>query len=812
MKFTIGWLKDHLDTDADLATIADKLTMLGLEVEGIEDPAAKLADFSVARVVSAEQHPNADKLRLCQVEALVGGELETLQVVCGAPNAREGLVGIFAPEGSTIPANGMVLKPTEIRGVKSNGMLCSERELELSDEHDGIIELDVDFEVGTPAAEALGLNDPVIEIAITPNRPDCLGVRGIARDLAAAGLGTLKPEATPDIKGKGASPVGIFLDFDAETADACPIFAGRLIKGVANGPSPLWMQKRLTAIGLRPINALVDITNYLTYDLNRPLHVYDAAKLSGDIGARLGRGGESLEALDGKTYEIDTDMCVIADGARVLGLGGVMGGEASGSTESTTDVFVESAYFDPYRTARTGRRTGIVSDARYRFERGIDPASAAHGLDIATQMIMDICGGEPSKPVVAGTVPEAAAPISFDPKEVRRLTGVDLSPTHAAMHLQALGFRTEAKLGDTYLVHAPSWRPDVHGAADLVEEVVRVHGLDEVVSTPLPRAHGVSEPVLSLVQQRGRIARRVLATRGLLEAVTWSFVSEKEAALFGGGDQADLLTLENPLTVDQVQMRPTLISGLLGALGRNVARGYGDLALFEIGQIFLGDGPEDQKTAIATVRQGTARPQGRGRHWQGAVGAVSAYDVKEDAMAVLAALGAPVDSLQIVAEPPDWLHPGRGARIQLGPKTVLGVFGELHPRLLDELDLKGPIVAMELYPEAIPAPKAKATKAKPPLELSDLQPVRRDFAFIVGSEIAAGDLIRAAKGAEKKLVGDVKVFDRFEGSDLGDGEVSLAIEVTLLPKEKTLTDEDLEAASARIVAAVEKATGGRLRG
>lgn len=812
MKFTLSWLKEHLETQASLDEIVERLTMLGLEVEGVDDPARKLAAFSVARIVEAVPHPDADKLRLCKVEAVVDGKNQILQVVCGAPNARSGLTGIFAPPGSTIPVNGMVLKPTKIRGVESNGMMCSERELELSNEHEGIIELGGEWKVGTPASEALGRNDPVIEIAITPNRPDCLGVYGIARDLAAAGLGRLRDGSVAPVEGDFESPVGIRLEFAPGTENACPVFAGRLVKGVVNGPSPLWLQQRLKAVGLRPINALVDITNYISFDRGRPLHVYDAAKLAGDIRARLGRKGEKLLALDGKEYDIAPEYCVIADEAQVLGLGGVMGGEASGSSEATRDVFIESAWFDPVRTARTGRATGIVSDARYRFERGVDPAFVVAGLELATRMVMELCGGTPSKVVVAGREPVTRKAVEFDPARVEKLTGLVLPAAETAEILTRLGFALTGKPGGLFEVAVPSWRPDIDGAADLVEEVVRVHGLSEVKSVPLPRVHAVAKPVLTPAQRRERLARRVLAARGFVEAVTWSFVPERHAAQFGGGNAVPDLRLANPISADMSHMRPSLLAGLIAAAGRNMARGHADVALFEVGSQFESDAPEGQVLAASGIRRGTARPQGAGRHWQGRSGSVEAMDAKEDAAALLAMLGAPVANLQVSADAPAWYHPGRSGVFRLGPKTVIGYFGELHPRVLHEMDVAGPLVAFEIFPNAIPDPKKKATRAKPPLELSDLQPVRRDFAFVVDEKVTADQLLRAARGAEKKLIADVSLFDVFEGGSLADGEKSLAIEVTLQPQERTLTDEEIEAVSKKIVAAVEKATGGALRG
>lgn len=808
MKFTLSWLKDHLDTTASLEEITSKLTMIGLEVEDVYNPAEALSIFRVAKILEAEKHPDADKLKLCKVEAQIDGELKVLQVVCGAPNARTGLLGVFAPPGATIPSNGMVLKPTKIRGIESNGMMCSESELELSEDHDGIIEIAEGVAVGTPAVDALNLNDPVIEIAITPNRPDCLGVYGVARDLAAAGLGTLKTPSQPSIQEGFESSIKIELDFAGEETVLCPHFSGRLIKGVKNGTSPAWMQSRLRAIGLRPINTLVDITNYVTFDRGRPLHVYDAAKVSGNIVARMGKG-ETFEALDGKEYKAENSMCVIADSANVLGFGGIMGGQASGSTEETTDVFVESAYFDPYKTAATGRKTGINSDARFRFERGIDPASVEEGCDIGTALILELCGGQGSTREVAGELAWQPLTISFDPQRVTRLTGVALENSEITTILTNLGFGVTPE-GERLSVAVPSWRPDVFGEADLVEEVVRIHGLHEVVSTPLKKNHAVADPVLNIGQQRQRNAKRALAARGMLEAVSWSFVSKAEADLFGGGQPE--LALANPISVEMSDMRPSLLPGLIAATGRNISRGYGDVAVFEAGQTYQGEKPEEQRRMASGLRQGTNRPFATGRHWQGAAGKVDVFDAKADVEAVLATLGVSTANLQCVAEAPAWYHPGRSGVLRMGPKNIIAYFGEVHPRVLDQMDVAGPIVAFEIFLDAIPKPKAKATKNKPAMDSTDLQPVQRDFAFIVGKSVSADKLLQAAKRSDSKLISGVSLFDVFEGGSLGADEKSLAIEVTLQPRAKTLTDEELEAVSSKIVAAVTKVTGGTLRG
>ena len=804
MKFTLSWLKEHLDTRASVAEIADTLTRIGLEVEEVFDPATALAPFTVAKVLKAEKHPNADKLQICQVDT--GTEL--LQVVCGAPNARAGLKGVFAPVGSYVPGIDLTLTKAKIRGVELNGMLLSERELELSDEHTGIIELSPDAKVGTAAAKALGLDDAVIEIAITPNRPDCLGVRGVARDLAAAGLGKLKADPLKQVKGTFPNPIPIKLDFNKETASACPVFAGRVIKGVKNGPSPEWLQRRLKAIGLRPINALVDITNYISYDRGRPLHVYDADKLKGAIRARLGRKGETFKALDGKTYEVDEDMCVIADDSGVLGLGGVIGGEETGSTDATSNVFIESAYFDPKRTARTGRKLNIQSDARFRFERGVDPAFVVPGLELASALVLDICGGEASKMEIAGKPPKPNAPFAFDPKLVKRLSGLDLKGGEIKKLLNALGI--ELKGAPPKLKAAPpSWRPDISVPVDLVEEVVRLVGVDRVQATPMPREAGVARPVLTEMQSRTRRVRRVLAARGLVEAVTWSFIPPDQARLFGGG--AAELTLSNPISTELAQMRPGLLPGLVTAVQRNRDRGFADGALFELGQAYRGPNPEDQFVAAAGVRFGRSALAGSGRDWSVEAPPADVFAAKADAVAALAAIGIDQSSLSVTREAPAWFHPGRSGALKLGPKVTLGVFGELHPDVLTKLGVDAPLAGFELYLDAIPAAKRKSL-TKPALDASDLQAVKRDFAFLLDADVAAAEVLRAAQGADRALITNVGVFDVFTGQGVPQGKKSLAIEVTLQPREKTLTDAEIESVAAKIVAAVTKATGGELRG
>jgi phenylalanyl-tRNA synthetase beta chain len=805
MKFTLSWLKDHLETEAPLDRIVERLTMIGLEVEGVEDASARLAGFSVAYVISAVPHPNADKLRLCMVDTGAG---DPVQVVCGAPNARTGMKSVFSPPGTYIPGKKITLGVGTIRGVESRGMLCSAAELELSEDHDGIIDLPADAPVGVSYASYLGLDDPVIEINLTPNRPDCASVLGIARDLAAAGLGRLKTAAPAPVAGTFPCPTPVTLDLADKTA-WCPAFALRLVRGVKNGPSPEWMRRRLTAIGLRPINALVDVTNYVTFDRGRPLHVFDAAKVKGGLVVRPGRAGESVLALDQRTYALDETVCVIADGNGVESIAGIMGGEHSGCDASTTDVLIESALWDPANIAATGRKLGINTDARYRFERGVDPAFCVPGVELATALVMELCGGAPSDIVLAGAVPTETLVVDFPVSEVSRLSGIALSADEIEGILTRLGFAVTRTTPERWSVKTPTWRPDVHGKADLVEEVVRVVGLDRVAPTPLPRGGTVMGPVLTLAQKRTRAAKRTLAARGLMEAVTWSFVDKAAATAFGGG--ADAMDLLNPISVELSTMRPSLLPALARAAQRNADRGAIDVALFEVGQIFHGPEPGEQTIAASGARRGLAGVSGAGRHWSGKASPADAFDAKADALAVLAAAGAAIDAVQVTRDAPAWFHPGRSGTLRLGP-IVLGHFGELHPRTLEALDVAGPIAAFEVIMDKIPVPKAKPTRSKGALAVADLQPVKRDFAFLVGSGVAAGDLVKAAKGADKALISKVSVFDVYEGPGVAAGSKSVAIEVTLQPKDKTLTDAEIDALGAKIVAQVGKATGGSLRG
>ncbi len=804
MKFTLSWLKDHLETDASLDEIVERLTAIGLEVEHVDDKSA-LKPFVIARVLTAKKHPDADKLQVLTVD--IGNGKEPVQVVCGAPNARAGLVGAFAAPGTYVPGIDVTLSVGRIRGVESHGMMCSERELQLSDEHTGIIDLPDDAPVGSSFAAWAKLDDPVIEINLTPNRPDATGVYGIARDLAASGLGRLRTQPVEPIEGEGECPVRVTI----EAPDLCPGFALRLVRGVRNGPSPKWLQQRLLAIGLRPINALVDITNYLTFDRGRPLHVFDAGKVAGNLSVRRARDGEEVLALDGRTYRLTSGMCVIADEKGVESIAGVMGGEHSGSDEGTTDVLIESALWDPINIARTGRSLGIITDARYRFERGVDPEFMVPGLDLATRMVLDLCGGTPSRRHVVGYAGYKPKVIAFPFSEVKRLTGLDVPAATSLNILARLGFETAGKADDAVVdVAVPSWRPDVEGKADLVEEVMRIHGVDEIAPLPLASHDAVNGKILTTLQVRTRTAKRALAVRGMMEALTWSFIPARHAELFGGGKPE--LKLANPIAADMSDMRPSLLPGLIAAAQRNADRGFPDVALFEVSGIYEGDTPEAQRRVAAGIRRGTAGLSGPGRHWDGNAEAVGVFDAKADAIAALEACGTPVDRLQFEAGAPDWYHPGRSGLIKLGPRLVLGHFGEFHPKILEALDASGPLCGFEVYIDAVPEPRAKATRTKPRLELSPFQAVKRDFAFVVDRTVEAGALMRAALAADRKLIAAVNLFDVFEGAALGPDRKSVAIEVAIQPTERTLTDEDFDALAKKIVENVAKQTGGVLRG
>jgi phenylalanyl-tRNA synthetase beta chain len=804
MKFSLSWLKQYLTTEATAAEIAAKLNAIGLEVEGVEDPAEKLKGFRVARVLAADRHPNADKLQVLTVDA---GDGQPLQVVCGAPNARAGLVGVLGLPGALVPANGMALRVAAVRGVESNGMMCSTRELELGDDHDGIIELPADAPVGTAFADYRG-SDPVFDVAITPNRPDCMGVYGIARDLAAAGLGTLQAMSEVDQPGSYPCPVEVRTD----DPEGCPAFYGRVIRGVRNGPSPDWLQARLKAAGQRPISALVDATNYLMLAYGRPAHAYDLAKLSGAVVARRAREGERVVALNGKEYVLDAEVTVIADDAGVHDIAGIMGGEHSGCTEATTDVLLEIAYFDPERIARTGRKLNLTSDARSRFERGVDPAFLDTGLDHLTQLIVTLCGGEPSAPIFAGAPPSTPKIVHYDPALAQKLGGVAIPPGEQQRILGSLGFSvvTEgAGFEGGWAVTAPGWRPDVDAAPDVVEEVVRIHGLDKVESVALPRADGVARPTATAAQKLERRVRRAAAARGLGEAVTWSFLPEPEARAFAEGNEG-LWVLANPISEDMKAMRPSLLPGLLGAARRNLDRGANSLRLFEIGRRYLrGEGGlSEERVTLGIVLAGEKAARG----WaSGKATAFDAYDAKAEALALLAEAGAPVDNLQVMGEAGAQFHPGQSGTLRLGPKTVLARFGMLHPATARAFDLDGPVAAAEIYLDAIPAKRGAGGFARPHFAPPALQPVRRDFAFLVPEALPAGDLVRTVKGADKANIVAARLFDDFRGTGVPDGHKSLAVEVVLQPVEKSYAEADLKAIADRVTAAAAK-LGGVLRG
>ncbi|MBK8907895.1 MAG: phenylalanine--tRNA ligase subunit beta [Rhodospirillales bacterium] len=803
MKVPLSWLKRHLETAASVDTIVERLTMIGLEVDGVADRGRGLEDFVVARVVEAHRHPDADKLSVCVVDAGPGTGIA--QVVCGAPNARAGLMGVFAPVGTHVPGTGVFLKRATIRGVESNGMLLSERELGLSDEHTGIIELPAEAPLGARVVDVLGLADPVIDVAVTPNRGDCLGVRGIARDLAAAGAGTLKSLPIEAVPGQFSSPIRVFREFSDGDGDACPYFVGRYIRGVTNRESPEWLKRLLLAAGLRPISALVDITNLMTLNVCRPLHAFDADRVRGDLHVRLARPGERLAALNGREYGLGGSMTVIADDEEPQALGGVMGGERTACTGVTRNVFLEAALFDPVRTATTGRELSLPSDARYRFERGVDPSFVIDGMEMATRLVLDLCGGEASDLVIAGAEPEWRRTVAFRPERVRTLAGVDVPESEAQRILEALGFSVSGTGGEALDVAVPPWRTDVVGEACLVEEVVRIAGYDRVPATPLPRLATLPEPALTPSQRRRALARRTLATRGLVEAVTYSFMSSASLQSFAPVPNA--LRLVNPISADLDTMRPTILPNLIAAAGRNADRGVADAHLFEVGPQYAGVAPEDQRMVAAGIRCRRTGP----KHWDETPRAWDVFDAKADAMAVLTALGAPADKLIALDGAPDWYHPGRSGTVRLGPTAVLAVFGEIHPRVLRQMDVSGPVAAFEVFIDTLPSAKRRAGSLRPPLALSPFQPVERDFAFIVDRSVAAQDLVRAARGADKALISEVRVFDLFVGESLGVDKKSLGITVVLQPTERTLTDADLESVAEKVRSRVEKATGGALR-
>jgi len=798
MKFPVSWLKDYLETDASLEKILSTLNSVGLEVEEVENPAERLAPFIVAEVLSAVKHPDADKLRVCTV---TDGSKE-LQIVCGAPNARAGIKVVLGQPGDYVPGLDITLKKAKIRGVESIGMMCSANELELGDDHDGIIELPSDAVVGTKYVDYAELDDPVIEIAITPNRQDCLGIYGIARDLAAAGLGELKPVSDVVVKGSFDSDISVSIDLKEEDAGACTLFLGRKFTGVKNGPSPQWLQDRLRAVGLRPISALVDITNYMSVDHGRPLHVYDAAKLNGNLVVRMANAGEKFTALDDKDYEASGTETVIADGNGAQGFGGVIGAAATGCGDDTTDVVLEVALFDPVTTAFTGRDHGIITDARYRFERGVDPLFAARGMELASQLILDLCGGETSHVFQAGDDAVWSHTVSFRSERVKTLGGVDLAAEKSIAIIERLGFSVTGS--DPYTVKVPSWRCDIIGEADIVEEVLRIHGYDNIPSVQLPVLDHKAGTTLSPRQKRARAVRRQMANAGMYEAVTWSFMPRAQAELFGGGGE-DLI-VENPISSELDCMRPSILPNLMVAAQRNKDRGTADVALFEVGPVYENAEENGQQLMATGIRAGKLA----GRHWSGVSENVTVFDAKRDALAALEAVGAPTANLQVFSEAPAYYHPGRSGTLRLGPKNILASFGELHPNVLKALDVDGPIVAFEVFVDKVPTKRGKSA-AKGALQISNLQSVERDFAFLLDGTRQVADLIRAVRGADKQHIADVNVFDVYEGKGVPDGQKSIAVSVTLVPKTETFADQDIEAISAKVVAAANKAVGATLR-
>ena len=792
MKFTLSWLKQHLETNSDIETILKKLTNIGLEVESSYNPSEALNGFIAAKIISTKPHPDADRLQLC----LIDTGTEEIEIVCGAKNAKEGLTTIYAPVGSTIPSSGMKLKKAKIRGIESSGMLCSEKELNLGDDSEGITELSGQISPGTSISKALDINDTYVEIAITPNRPDCLGIRGIARDLAAAGLGELIKEKQIKISASKEN-LPVFIDTE-NNFEGCTIFAGRLIKNITNNKSPDWLVKRLESIGVKSINCLVDITNFINFDRGRPLHVYDANKINNKIGARDAKVGEKILALDGKDYELKPGMCVIADNEKVLGIGGVMGGNESGSTIETNDVFIESAYFDPIKTALSGRALNIISDSRYRFERGVDPEYVIEGLNLATQMILDLCGGEAGEISLVDNLKFQPKKIKFDPKLVNKLTGIEIPNDKIVKILESLGF----DISNSWNVVVPSWRPDIYGEADLVEEIVRIFGLDNIESEPLLNLDQPTKPILTKKQKQIKMIKRSIASKGLMETISYSFINNKESLNFGGGSSS--LKIVNPISDELSEMRPTPLASLVSIADENFKKGYTDIGIFEVGPGFLGVEQDEQITIASGLRIGTHRSEGSGKDWQG-FQKVSVFDAKEDVISVLELLNLNLESHKVERTAPDHYHPGRSGQIVTGGGDILASFGELHPKIIKTKDFKV-AVAFEIYIDAINKQKIKSNLKIAP-EISNLQPLKRDFSFVVSSDTEAQTIINAAKQSDQSFIKDVKIFDQF----LGENEKSIAIEVIIQPKEVTLTDEQIESISKKIIKSVEDKTKGKLR-
>ena len=792
MKFTLSWLKQHLETNSDIETILKKLTNIGLEVESSYNPSEALNGFIAAKIISTKPHPDADRLQLC----LIDTGTEEIEIVCGAKNAKEGLTTIYAPVGSTIPASGMKLKKAKIRGIESSGMLCSEKELNLGDDSEGITELSDQISPGTSISKALDINDTYVEIAITPNRPDCLGIRGIARDLAAAGLGELIKEKQIKIS-TSKENLPVFIDTE-NNFEGCTIFAGRLIKNITNNQSPDWLVKRLESIGIKSINCLVDITNFINFDRGRPLHVYDANKINNKIGARDAKVGEKILALDGKDYELKPGICVIADNEKVLGIGGIMGGNESGSTIETNDVFIESAYFDPIKTALSGRALNIISDSRYRFERGVDPEYVIEGLNLATQMILDLCGGEAGEISLVDNLKFQPKKIKFDPKLVNKLTGIEIPNDKIVKILESLGF----DISNSWNVVVPSWRPDIYGEADLVEEIVRIFGLDNIESEPLLNLDQPTKPILTKKQKQIKMIKRSIASKGLMETISYSFINNKESINFGGGSSS--LKIVNPISDELSEMRPTPLASLVSIADENFKKGYTDIGIFEVGPGFLGVEQDEQITIASGLRIGTHRSEGSGKDWQG-FQKVSVFDAKEDVISVLELLNLNLESHKVERTAPDHYHPGRSGQIVTGGGDILASFGELHPKIIKTKDFKV-AVAFEIYIDSINKQKIKSNLKIAP-EISNLQPLKRDFSFVVSSDTEAQTIINAAKQSDQSFIKDVKIFDQF----LGENEKSIAIEVIIQPKEVTLTDEQIESISKKIIKSVEDKTKGKLR-
>lgn len=786
MRLSLTTLKKYLDTKASTEEIVEKLTMIGLEVEEVEDLAARLQGFIIGEIKSVEQHPNADRLHLLKV---FDGK-QDLQIVCGAPNVRVGLKSILALPGCLIPKFNEKLEVGKIRGIDSNGMLCAEDELLLGEDHTGIIELDTDLPAGTPAVEALNA-DVVLDLNVTPNRPDCLGVKGIARDLSAAGIGKFVDTPVPEIKDKFKSSINVKIE-----DDACPIYTGRYIRGVKNGESPEWMKKALVAAGLRPISALVDITNYLNIAECRPLHVFDADKVAGNITVRAAKEGEKMMALDDKEYTLSPEVCVIADDKAAQSIAGIMGGVDTAVSKDTVNVFLESAYFVPAKIAKAGGLTGALSDSRSRFERGVDPNSAIDDNARATQMILDLCGGEPSEIVVAGETPDCTRTIDFKYSEVKRLTGMEVSEEDQKRILTALGFGVKGSK-----ISVPSWRlHDVSLPADLVEEVVRIYGLDNLPDAPV-RAETLPIGNLLPHQKREVAVRRALAERGLNQAITWSFMDSKLAKYFDSKG----VKLANPISSDLDELRPSLVPNLLSAVKRNQDTGVQDVQLFEVGPEFYSDKCGEQRLVACAVRAGSYLPKA----WNENERAVDVFDAKQDAISALMAADAP-ENMVVYKNAPSWYHPGRSGSLQLG-KNKLAVFGEIHPRILKVFDIKTPVVACEVYLDALPPVKQRENKMQKAFQKSQYQAVTRDFAFVVDKNVEAQKLLASIQNVDKNLIQSLSVFDVYEGEHLPEGKKQIAVQVVIQSMEKTLTDAEIEALSQQIINYAAKNTGAELR-